>query len=482
MVNVVIPSQRSSGTIDMGTGDMNLTMGDQQSHTLEHLADNVGLTDKMHQMNHESRQYDEQLRSDHLDDGNDDQGQYDDNQEYTQEYSNEQSEERPKRRKKSKDKRFDDLTRNYHLEREQREEYENEVKRLRDENAQIKLLRDEHAAMVLKLEQKEINENLKKVSDIMVQAKDEGDHTTYVKANLLSNKLTMKEAENERAYAQIQERYSQYDHETVEDNSQELAIQEIAKRADPRDLRSEYFDPFLKEHPYADARNGREFDPDLADELFSHKKKFDKSLKLSRQADYIGTPDYYKELNDVLADEMQANVYKPKRKQSGRAQQYQEEPSFEDDGYYDPQEDQMSKYVVNVDPNNHEYYMRDDGAPNYMTSDPSNSRLQSSRPVYEPLAPGASQYNNQRQYHTPREYQGAPRQQMRRTNPNVNPAYRGGGQVQNQMGPLPRLSQAEEVIALKSPMRDMRGRLLTEREKIEQYQIAKREQQWNQGR
>lgn len=482
MVNVTIPTPRSSGTIDTSSGEMNLTMGDQQPYSLQDLADNSGLTDTMYQMNQESQQYDDQLRDEHLSDNENDQYEYHQNEE-SQEYDNGEAQRRPKtHRKKSKDKRFDDLTRNYHLEREQREEYEREVKRLRDENARIKILEDEHAAMVLKLEQKEISDNLKKVSNIMIQAKEEDDNTTYVKANLLMNKLSLKEAENERAYSQIQDRYSQYEHDVPQDDTEEQILQEIKKRADPRDLQSEYFGDFLRDHPYADARNVNEFDTDLADEFFSHKKKFDKSLKLSRRSDYIGTPEYYQELNDVIVDEMHSQPYKNNKKQNQRNSYYSDEPSFDDDGYYDQQENEMSKYVVNVDPNNHEYYMRDDGAPNYMTSDPSNSRLQSTRPVYDPLPPGASNYNNQRQYHQPREYQ-QPRQQMRRTNPNINPAYRGGGNVQqNGMGPLPRLTQAEEVIALKSPMRDVKGRLLNERERLEQYQIAKREQHWNQGR
>ena len=50
------------------------------------------------------------------------------------------------------------------------------------------------------------------------------------------------------------------------------------------------------------------------------------------------------------------------------------------------------------------------------------------------------------------------------------------------MGPLPRLSAAQEVIALKSPMRDIRGRLLNDRERIQKYQMDVRDRQWKEGR
>ena len=350
MVNIVIPEGRSSGTIDVDSGQMNITTGGQHPYSMQQLADNNGLTDAMNQMNYESRMYDDQLHEENLSNDQDFSDEMDDSSEHhqnteMQEYDQEQTEHRPRqRRKKSKDKRFDDLTRNYHLEREQREEYEKEVKRLRDDNARIKILEDEHAAMVLKLEQKEINDNLKKVSNIMIQAKEEDDNATYVKANLLMNKLSLKEAENERAYSQIQDRYNQYQQDVPDDDREQEVMQQLIKRADPRDLKSEYFNDFLNDHPYADARNLDEFDPDLADEFFSHKKKFDKALKLERRSNYIGTADYYDELNDVIKDEMHSKSYRRNKTQNRRQNQYQDEPSFDDDDDYNYEEDKMKKW------------------------------------------------------------------------------------------------------------------------------------------
>ena len=476
MVNIVIPEGRSSGTIDVDSGQMNITTGGQHPYSMQQLADNNGLTDAMNQMNYESRMYDDQLHEENLSNDQDFSDEMDDSSEHhqnteMQEYDQEQTEHRPRqRRKKSKDKRFDDLTRNYHLEREQREEYEKEVKRLRDDNARIKILEDEHAAMVLKLEQKEINDNLKKVSNIMIQAKEEDDNATYVKANLLMNKLSLKEAENERAYSQIQDRYNQYQQDVPDDDREQEVMQQLIKRADPRDLKSEYFNDFLNDHPYADARNLDEFDPDLADEFFSHKKKFDKALKLERRSNYIGTADYYDELNDVIKDEMHSKSYRRNKTQNRRQNQYQDEPSFDDDDDYNYEEDKMKKYVLDIGDNSHEYSMRDDGSPNYLTSDPSNSRLQSRRPVLDRLPPSPSHYNNQQQYHAPRGNQDS-RQPMRRTNPNINPAYRGGNSMMNSTGPLPRLTEAQERIAINSPMKDAKGRVLDRDERIYQYKV-----------
>lgn len=489
MVNVVPPNPVNSTHFTVGGGE-----------SLSQHYENVDTVQMMEntrdQLNYDSQQYNDQLRQDHFEEDQGFQQPYDQDQVDQQRDVPEFVEDNPefdehgevkpkpnKRRKKSKDRRFDDLTRNYHLEREEKEEIRRQNERLKQEiedREQYKIeaerLAIENRAMVIKLEQKEIQENINKVSELMMQAEQDNDAEARREGAKLMAKLSARETTNERLFEEIQERYKELSKKPVKDPNRDQLNQRIREihyqQSDPRDLESDHYYGFLKDVPWFNPENTKEYDPDLADEMVKVKKKFNRSLKLNGEADYIGTVDYYEDLKDRFHEEManEGVISKPKR--SKRQDDYEDDYQQYDEDYGD---DDMRSYTTMIDAN-HDAYMRDDGKPNMMFSDPSNAR-QNSRTSYERMGP-RRMARDEHAYHDPRGYQN----QRPASNPNLSPGYRGGGSVAGrQPQNLPNLTRMEYDTALRSEMRDPNNpyRKLTAEERVQQWRIEKAKQNWS---
>lgn len=474
-------------------------------------------------INNESHQFDEQLRSDHFeeedqyDQGHDDNAPYEpyDQDKVDEEQFSKQS-DRPqepeydengevqkkpaKRRKKSKDRRFDDLTRNYHMEREEKEDLQRknlemleQIEKSRAYEIEAERLSIENRAMALKLEQREIQERLNKVSDLMIQAEQENDLEAKREGAKLLAKLTARESHNERVFEDIQSRYQEITQKPVRDPNLERLNERIREiyyeQSDPRDLESDYYPSFLKKTPWFDPKNTKEYDSDLSQEMMSVKKKFNRSLKLSGESDYIGTKDYYDDLYDRFQEKMEEEEVLPRQnkrggsvKRSSRSASY--DTQYYDQGYddsrdddYDNGDENMKEYTTFIDSNEHERYMRDDGQNNINFSDPNHSR-NSGRPVVDRLGPQPRSNRDERQY-IPKD-----RMPLPRSNPNLSPGNRSRVEG-SRMAPenLPNLTRAEYDVAIRSQMPDPRDprRKLNADERVMQWRREKAAQNWQRG-
>lgn len=439
------------------------------------LAESTGVVAAMNQINQASYEHDQQLRYDHQ--------LVNEEQPYDPRYNNEEeqfepdTESRPKKtRRKKGDQRFTDMAHKLSILHQEKEDLEKELRRSRDE----------HANSLLIMEKQKISNDIDRVSEIMVQAKDEGETQTYVKANRVLHTLINKEAQTENEMEDLRRNYASYDEEVPDTEFEKVAEQTFYQLSDKRELNSPAYVEWLKDNPHYNSYDADNFDPDLANEIYTIKSNFNKFLKYNKNADFIGSDDYYPELDALIRNKL-SNEFQYPVAQGGYSNQ----------GYYQEEDPQMVSphYIVDVDPN---YVSTLPGA--YAAEGESRSHNQdyavnTQQPPRQNIPSQYQRNRNTQQYEQPPQYQQAPQQQyqqqyqqprqqqQQQQRAPVAPVNRSGYQSQNNYyNQPPALTAIEERIAKSTPMFDTNGRPLSERERLQMYAEGKAQMSNNQGR
>lgn len=462
-INVIGPAtERVAVTYNTDTDTVEGLHSQRLPDGIRDLAESTGVVAAMNQINQTSYDHDQQLRQEHQ--------LVNEEQPYDPRYNNyeadqyeAESETRPKKtRRKKGDQRFTDMAHKLSLLHQEKEDLEKELRRSRDE----------HANAMLIMEKQKISNDIDRVSEIMVQAKDEGENQTYVKANRVLHTLISKEADTEREMEDLRRNYQNYSEEVPDTEFEQIAEDTFYKLSDKRELNSEAYVDWLKDNPHYNSYDADNFDPELAQEIYHIKSNFNKFLKYNKNADFIGTDDYYPELDRLIQSKL-SNELPPPASYGGYSNQ----------GYYQEEDPQMvsPRYVVDVDPN---YVSSLPGA--YSAEGQSRSHSQDyvmntqqaprqNNPMQYPQNRGTPQYGQAPQYQQPPQYQ-----QQRQP---VAPVNRAGYQMQNNYyNQPPALSDVEMKIARSTPMFDTQGRPLSERERLQVYAEGKAQMSNNQGR
>lgn len=443
MVNIITDTQPASVSFNVDTGDISPAVHMQNS--LVKLADESGMVDTINDINEQSYQEDQNLRdgydveeeSHYQNDEDDFPEQQQDEQSYQEDHQQQQKPRKKSSPKKSKgDKRYDDLI--YKLGSKAQEA--EDIARQRDAAArELKQARDEHAAYVLSIEKQRIASDIDRVSDIMVRAKDTDQTRSYVEGNRIMNELIMKEAQTDAAINQLA--YEREERNSVPEVSEyeRLAEEKFYDLSDTKEITSPAYTDWLKENSYYNPYDQENYDNDLAQDVHDIKRTFNKFLKHNRNGEFIGTHEYYKELDAIVQNKLYGDFIPSVNRYSNK-------------GYSNQREDtEMNQINYPIDPD----YDQSFG---------------NATPEGQSRRHGT--YPDEAGYQAPRQqqYQQRPNQQQQnqQQRPGVAPVNRSGynQQYSNQMAPL---DERERKLAILMPMVDMDGRPLTEREKLQEY-------------
>jgi hypothetical protein len=438
MVNVIQPQNRTSVTLNVDSGEID--GGDFVPNSLEQLAEQTGIVGAINNINHESQKTDHELREDYNIRADSPEGhnhpQYEEEEEYhpheQREYESEVApKKRPiKKKNKTADQRIRELSYQNLQTQHEKEELENELKRLRDE----------HAASMLSFEKQRIANDINRVSDIMVQAKEEDETQTYVDANRVLHTLIHKESEADAALNSLKEHYQQkqpeYDYKAEE--------QRFLQLSDPKEIQSDAYAEWLRDNPYYNPYDAENYDADLSEDVHLIKRNFNKFLKSKRNGNFIGTDDYYQELTNII------NV-----KLFGDYQIPQQNTGYSNQGY-NQQEDDMVRHTIHIDPQ----YDQSLGSPIPEGQNRMHSQQYAEPDNYAPPQPTRQNYQQQQQQYQPQR-QAPPR--------NVAPVSRAGYSAQYQSNNLPQLDATQRKLALSIPMYDTQSRPLSDSERLHVY-------------
>ncbi len=441
MVNIVTNGQPSSVTFNVDSGEVSPQVHVQDS--LVQLATETGMVNTMNDINEESYHIDQDLRDEHNMESEsiyqqNDEDDYDNQPQEEQLYQDDhQQQQKPRKKsspKKTKgDKRYDDLI--YKLGSKAQEA--EEIARQRDATArELKQVRDEHAAYVLSIEKQRIASDIDRVSDIMVRAKDTDQTRSYVEGNRIMNELIIKEAQTEAAINQLAQQREEYDLSPETSEYERRVEEKFYDLSDAKEISSPAYAEWLKENSYYNPYDGENYDDDLAQDVHEIKRTFNKFLKHNRNGQFIGTPDYYQELDAIVQNKLYGDFVPPTTK------------GYSNRGYSNQREDNDMKQInYSIDPG----YEQSFG--NAMPEGQSRMR---------------GTYPDDPNYQAPREAS----QQRQQQRSGVVPVNRSGYNQQYN-GQLPALSEQERKLAIMMPMFDTNGRQLSEREKLQQYASGK---------
>lgn len=452
MVNIITNGQPSSVTFNVDTGEISPQVHVHDS--LVKLAEETGIVDTMNDINEESYHNDQDLRDDYGVEREEIYRQEDDSDEqpYEEQLYQDEHQQQQKPRKKSPpkktkgDKRYDDLI--YKLGSKAQEA--EEIARQRDATArELKQARDEHAAYVLSIEKQRIASDINRVSDIMVRAKDTDQTRSYVEGNRIMNELIIKEAQTDAAISQLAQQREENDYVPEVSEYERLAEEKFYDLSDSKEISSPAYADWLKENTYYNPYDSENYDADLAQDVHEIKRTFNKFLKHNRNAQFIGTSDYYQELDAIVQNKLYGDFVPPSPK------------GYSNRGYSNQREDNDMKQInYSIDPD----YEQSLG----QAIPEGQSRIRST-------------YPDDNGYQAPQDAYRAPQQQRGPQRQGVAPVNRSGYNQQytnNQMAPL---DERERKLAIMMPMFDTNGRPLTEREKLQQYASGKADMM-NRGR
>jgi len=496
MVNIIEPTARQSVVINAGTGE---TRYEQQGplSEQEQLSKNALMAEQMQRMNAESQDYQAELwaqqgmnidptfqippqdpsqefqedNPEYFDDPN-----YQEAQEEYAEGEEVEEEEAPRKRKKKSSKKVEGSL-GYNLRQKNKEvDYYQKQLDAKESIHQQALQREkeekEHIrkTYALALEKQKVEENISKVSTVLREARVDQDIQTEVDASIILQKLVNQQANIDREASQL---YLQSQPEESEESEfDQAALQELSRISDPRDLRSPAYAAFLEKFPICNPFSD-DYDSDLAKEIWTLRKEHNRDLKISGMSSYIGDPDYYSEIQDLVSDHF--NKSKKPRRTTQRQQQPRYEESYdtgEDMNYYQRgtehkitfgQNDQYdSNYGPNYDPNfrkTSDYRNEDGGVQGRSVPQPQN------RP---PL------YQNRQGYYPPVVQ---PQYDRRVAPPNYAPvAPVNRDNYGRQSMDLPELDMIERNMARAMVgMTHPDGRMMNENERIMEYRRNKGE-------
>jgi len=441
MVNIVTNGQPSSVTFNVDSGEISPQIYVQDS--LVKMAADSGMVNTINDINNESYHTDQDLRDDYgverepiyqQNDDLEEEPEQEQEQLYQEEHQQQQKQRKKSPQRKSKgDKRFDDLI--YKLGSKSQEA--EEIAQQRDATArELKLARDEHAAYVLNVEKQNIEHNINRVTDIMVRAKETGQIRSEVDANRLMNELVVQESQTNAAINQLEQEREDYAAVPQKSEYEELAKEMFDELSDPREFYSPAYSRWLSNNTYYNPHDHENFDLDLAKDVNHIKRTFNKFLKHTGNADFIGTDNYYQEFDAVVKHKLYGEYMPPTNQ------------NYSNRGYAQQERNDVRQINYSIDPRYEE------SLGNAMPE--GQSRI---RGTY-PDDPG---------YEAPRNAYQPPRQQQRQ---GVAPVNRSGYNQQYQQQAAP-LSEQERKLAIMMPMVDMQGRPLSEREKLQSYAADK---------
>lgn len=434
MVNVVIPVERTSVHYNVDT-DSTSTVGVPDS--IRQLAEDKGIYGAANSINQESREYDHQLRESDNPDYEPNNQEQENDHEFESPQDN--GEVQPKKKKRTgidkQKKRIDDVTYKYMSTLQEKEELER----------QLKLARDQHAASMLAFEKQRLADQIDRVSEIMVEAKDNDETKTYVEANRVLHSLLTKETQATEALDLINESVEQGNTAAIPPEIEEQQENRYFQLSDTKELESEAYVDWLRENPFYNPYDLENYDDDLASDVHEIKRTFNKFLKSKRNGNYIGTPEYYQDLDIIVQQKLFSGFDNFAAPQQHQQPQHQQQRGYSDQGYNQQQETNDMRHVVHVNPE------------------------------YERSLEQAPQGNR---IHGQYAEDGTPAQQHRpqqQRQPNMAPVNRAGYNQHYQSNDLPNLTADQHRMALQIPMFDERGRSLSEAERIHKYREGLRD-------
>jgi hypothetical protein len=437
MVNIVTNGQPSSVTFNVDSGEISPVVHVQDS--LVKLANEIGIVDAMQEINEESYNNDQDLRDDYDMESEsiyqrNEEDEFNDQPQEEEYYQEDQpQQQKPKKKsppKKTKgDKRYDDLI--YKLGSKAQEA--EEIARQRDATArELKQARDEHAAYVLSIEKQRIASDIDRVSDIMVRAKETDQSKSYVDGNRIMNELILKEAQTDAAINQLAQQREQDSYVPETSEYERLAEEKFYDLSDAKEISSPAYAEWLKENSYYNPYDGDNYDEDLAQDVHEIKRTFNKFLKHNRNGQFIGTPDYYQELDAIVQNKLYGDFVP------------QQQKGYSNRGYSNQREDNDMKQI------------------NYSIDPDYQQSLGNAMPEGQSRVRGT--YPDDPNYQAPRGQQQRQPQQQR---PGVAPVNRSG--YNQQYSNMPPLSEQERKLALMWPAWDTNGRPLSDQEKLQSY-------------
>lgn len=283
------------------------------------------LRDTVEDINQESFQEHEALYPE------DTQDQHLDNPDFEGDYEPESLQHPQKPRKKSKKKQ--DLD-NYgtrvreekeRLERMRSIEREEHIRELQQKEEEKQFIEQSYR---LKLEEKDIDESIQKVSNVYLDAKKDQDYEIELEAGRVLQQLDSKKLDinrnlqylNEEANSKLIPQISQ------EEKEMEEAIEaEFINFSDKRELKSAHYYEFLKEYPICNPYH-EDYDRDLNKEIYDIRKELNRDLKINGESAFIGSPEYFEEVKERIAVHFN-------QKKSPKRRQARNNPQFDDQNY-----------------------------------------------------------------------------------------------------------------------------------------------------
>lgn len=422
MVTIKIPEPRQTYSYNVDSDKETVI----NHNSLEQLADSVGIVDTINQLNQEGHQDYQRLQQE--------------NDEVPQEQypSEEERVVRPRKQKKTKkvdsnepsrgDVRFDAMSKRIAILSEENQRIDGERKNFAAElesERQSRLLMERQ---LLEMQQKSLSSEVDKIADISAEAQMSGDIETYKQANKILGRLMVDEANTSSALENFDyelQKQQQVAPNNEDDHLQEMIQSRFLELSDSRELNSDAYQQWLDENPYYDPSNFENYDQELSDSVHEIKREFNKWLKINRQGDIIGTPEYYDELNTLI--NTQYGVSDPYTDYEESVPEYDQQ-SYAHDGYEDRGEEMSKMHSVGVQ------------GPNYQRNSNFGSGIG-----------------------------------MRNDSPAIMPVSRQGYYTQNHSNDLPPLSNLERQLARSMPMFDTKGNPLDEDAREYQYRIGKKE-------
>lgn len=510
MVTIVEPTPRASIVISTATGEVTHDTGQGFARENE-AAENAGLVDAMNNMNDESRYHDSTLRNQYADTEGYAQSQYD-SQGYeippesyegygpdtAREHEEDQSFEANSRKddpkaKRSKKKKPDLSAARHAL----KERYEKQLESKEAMHQHILQQKEEEKRFIqktyeLELQKRKVDEEIGKVSDVLFQAKENQDVQTEIDANILLQKLVNRQAYVERDISHVTEEVRAFQDlmqepevDPAQAQIEQLAEQELYNYSDRRELQSPHYSEFLERYSICNPYHP-DYDRDLNDEIWQLRKKHNRDLKVNGESAFIGSAEYYQEVEDMISSHFGRTQQQSSRRRGRPPTGRQAENGYEDE-YFDPQQYQAPNDTYYGDTQMPQITIRpfeehydSNYAPNH---DPSFRKRTDERDQTGGfVGGGAPNPHYQQPYQQQRPYQQQPYERQEYTprgggydqgytHPNdyapVSPVSRDGRRQPSAVRLDPRVETI--AIAMKGMVDPRTGRELNQAERIEYY-------------
>lgn len=479
MVTIVEPTQRQSLTLRTGSGQIHSESGEMYhgSDPILELADNVGLVDAMSQINQEGREYQEEVRMNYENPDspsysteiNDYAGEEESSpsEEFMGEEEREPIRKRPRKKKNADDKVVSNLRyqprHEVDAKDQEKERYERQLaaeKAIYEQHLEHE--RNEKERVQLQLKKRDLDDGISKISNVMLDAKINQDHESEIHSNILLQKYLAEQHKLDDKINILEQNSApvEVDHEQQE--YEEILQQELYRISDTRDLKSPAYSTFLQKYPICNPYHP-DYDREIAEEVWGVRKSYNRQLKIDGHSQYIGQPDYYEDVDEIIDNHFGKSKQPSKPQNRGQpVDQYGDNSMrYENSG---------GKHTVSVSDGEH----YDAGyAPNY---DPGFRKSTDYRNNDGQFADGSAPSRGQPQRYAPppgyaEEYTHPQNQYQGR--PSVASVNRS--QTVPAAQSLPQLDSLEYNLARSMPMRDKTGRLLSEQERVMVYRQDKGE-------